>query len=247
MGSQLEYENYRITEEALEGLPVIVQKYLVHTGIIGRYWIDTVRLKQVGRFRQSRDHSWMPVTAVETYSTNPPGFEWDARFKVAGIPLLRAKDRYESGHGHMFGKLAGLLTVFDDRGEQIDQASLMRYLNEMMWFPTAFLGSNITWTAIDEHIAEVMISDKGHRVSATMYFDAIGQLINFTAMRYRENEGEFSLDPWSTPVTGYGKLEGLNLPISGHAVWNLPEGDLSYAELEVVELHYHTAEQSSGT
>jgi len=26
---------------------------------------------------------------------------------------------------------------------------MLRYLDEMTWFPTAFLGDNITWQAVD--------------------------------------------------------------------------------------------------
>ena len=60
-------------------------------------------------------------------------------------------------------------------------------------------------------------------------------------MRYREIDGEFSLDPWSTPITSYGELAGLNLPVRGQAVWNLPSGDLSYADLEITEVEYNSA------
>ena len=71
-----------------------------------------------------------------------------------------------------------------------------------------------------------------------MYFDEVGRLTNFTAMRYREIEGEYSLDPWSTPMTEYGERAGLILPVRGTAVWNLASGDLPYAELEITEVEY---------
>jgi len=35
-------------------------------------------------------------------------------------------------------------------GSEIDQGAMMRYLNEMTWFPAAFLGENISWRAIDD-------------------------------------------------------------------------------------------------
>jgi hypothetical protein len=159
---------------------------------------------------------------------------------VAGLPLLRARDRYAGGQGHMFGKLAGLITVFDARGDELDQATMIRYLNEIMWFPTAFLGENITWQAVDDQSAEVTFTDGGKSVSGRMFFDQVGRLTNFTALRYREMEGQYSLDPWSTPMTGYGVLAGLNLPLRGQAVWNLPEGDLVYADLEVTEVAYNS-------
>jgi hypothetical protein len=225
----------------LENLPEAVQRYLAYTGVVGKPWIDSVRLKQVGKFRQGLERPWMPVTAEEFYTTNPPTLIWNARFKVAGLPLLRARDKYESGQGHMFGKLAGLITVFDVSGEKLDRATMIRYLNEIMWFPTAFLGENITWEDVDAHSAQVTFSDFGKSVSAKMFFDDAGRLTNFTTMRYREIDGEFSLDPWSTPIMDYGERAGLNLPTRGQAVWNLPCGDLLYADLEITEVEYNLA------
>ncbi len=230
-----------VTTDMLEELPEPVQRYLNYTGVVGYPWIETVWLKQRGKFRQGLERPWMPVTAEEIYTTDPPSLVWNARFKIAGLPLLRAKDRYENGHGHMFGKLAGLVTVFDVTGEKLDQSTMLRYLNEIIWFPTAFLGENISWEEVDENAAKVTFTDHGKSVSATMHFDDTGRLTNFTTMRYREIDGDFSFDPWSTPITGYGEFAGLNLPVRGEAVWNLPAGDLKYADLEIIEIEYNSA------
>jgi hypothetical protein len=230
-----------VTAEMLQNLPEPVQRYMIYTGVVGKPWIDTVHLKQAGRFRQGLDRPWMPMTAEQWYTTNPPAFVWNARFKVAGLPLVRARDKYESGQGHMFGKIAGLFTIFDIRGEKLDQGTMLRYLNEMMWLPSTFLGENISWRSVDDHSAQVIFTDCSKSVSARMFFDEVGRLTNFTAMRYREIGGEFSLDPWSTPITSYGVRAGLNLPVRGQAVWNLPSGDLVYADLEITEIEYNTA------
>jgi hypothetical protein len=228
-----------VTAEMLKNLPEPVQRYMHYTGVVGKPWIDTVHLKQSGSFRRGVDQPWMPMTAEQFYTTDPPGFVWKARFKVAGLPLLRARDTYKDGHGRMFARLAGLIKVFDVRGEKLDQGTMLRYLSEMIWFPTAFLGKNITWQEVDEHSAEVTFSDRGRSVSAHMFFDDEGRFTDFTAMRYREVDGDFSLDPWSTPITGYGTLAGLNLPVRGQAVWKLPSGDLPYAQLEITSVEYN--------
>jgi hypothetical protein len=225
----------------LADLPAPVQRYLNYTGVVGKPWVNSVHLKQTGRFRQGLERPWMPMTAVQSYITDPPAFIWNARFKVAGLPLLRARDKYEAGHGHMFGKLAGLFTVFDVRGEQLDQGAMLRYLSEMIWFPSTFLGENIAWAVVDDHIAQVTLTDHGKSVSAYMHFDETGKVTNFTADRHREVDGEFSLDPWSTPVTKYGMMAGLYLPVCGQAVWNLPAGDFVYIEVEITEITYNSS------
>jgi hypothetical protein len=229
-----------VTPEMLQDLPEVVQRYLNYTEIIGKPQIDTVYLRQTGKFRQGLDRPWMPMSAEQWYTTNPPGFLWKAQFKLAGLPLLHAQDKYQSGQGHMFGKLAGLFTVFNVRGEKLDQGAMLRYLSEMIWFPSAFLDENITWKSRDDHTAEVTFTDHGKSVSGLMHFDETGKFTNFTADRYREIDGDFSLDPWATPVERYGVLAGLNLPVHGKAVWNLPEGDFAYVELEITEIKYNT-------
>lgn len=40
------------------------------------------------------------------------------------------------------------------------------------------------------------------------------------------------------PVYEYGELAGLKLPVSGKAVWKLPEGDLEYIDMTITELQY---------
>ena len=74
-----------------------------------------------------------------------------------------------------------------------------------------------------------------------MYFDAEGRLVDFVAHRYRMADGGYSYDTWSAPVTAYGELAGLRLPVGGKAVWKLPEGDLEYIDLAITELDYNAA------
>lgn len=64
-----------------------------------------------------------------------------------------------------------------------------------MWFPSAFLGNNISFEPIDANSAKVTLKDIGKSVTATMYFDDDGKLINFTAPRYRNmGNGKFELE-----------------------------------------------------
>lgn len=57
-------------------------------------------------------------------------------------------------------------------------------------------------------------------------------------MRYRMVGGRPLLATWSTPVTAYGEFEGLKLPVRGKAVWKLPDGDLEYLDVTIIELRY---------
>jgi len=231
--------NRIVTADLLKNLPAPAQRYLNYAGIVGKPWIDTVRIKYEGIFRLGADKPWMPIKADQVYTTNPPSFHWKARFKMFGLWMVKGDDTYKAGQGHMFGKIAGLYTVFDARGPELDQGTMLRYLNEMMWFPSALLSDYVTWQAVDDHSFDVTFADCGKSVTARFIIDAEGRLLNFVTQRYRENKGKYTLDTWTTPMIEYGTLAGLNLPLHGQAVWKLPTGDLPYGDLKLTEVEYN--------
>lgn len=234
-----EHKPVIVTEEMLQKLPDSVKRYFTYTGVVGKPIVQTVRLKQVGKIRKDDTQQWMNFEAKQYYSVNSPGFVWIAYMKILGLPLMRVRDYYMKGRGNILVKALSLFTVANSRGEKLDQGAMMRYLNEMMWFPSAYLGKNISFESVDADSARVTLKDMDKSVTATMYFDDEGKLTNFKALRYRDmGNGRFELEKWSTPVKEYGEFEGLNLPIKGSAVWNLREGDLEYIEATITNLKY---------
>lgn len=229
-----------VTEEMLQKLPDPVKRYLIYTGVVGKPIVQTVRLKQVGKIRKDITQPWMNFEAKQYYSVSPPGFVWIAYMKTFGLPLMRVRDYYLEGRGNILVKALSLFTVADSGGEKMDQGAMTRYLNEMMWFPSAYLGKNISFEPIDASSAKVTLKDMGKNVTATMYFDDEGKLTNFMAPRYRDmGKGKFELENWSTPIRGYGEFEGLRLPIQGAGVWNLREGDLEYIDVKITDLKFN--------
>lgn len=138
----------------------------------------------------------------------------------------------------MLIKAASLITVANASGEAMDQGSMLRYLNEMMWFPTALLGDNISFQAIGDTSARVTLTDHGRTATATMSFDAEGRLIEFVAKRSAMAAGGSRLATWSVPVIEYGEVEGLRLPVRVKAVWRLADGDLDYIDVRITQLQY---------
>jgi hypothetical protein len=239
MNTQVNTNTRIVTDDLLKNLPEPAQRYLNYTGVVGQPWINTVRVNYEGIFRQGADKPWLPIKADQVYTTNPPGFHWIARLKMAGLWIVSGSDTYKGGQGHMFGKVAGLYTLFDARGVEMDQGAMMRYLNEMTWFPIALLSDYITWQAVDDRSFDVTFTDCGKSVTARFIVDELGRLTNFLAKRYRENKGTYTFDTWTTPMTEWGKLAGLNLPIRGQAVWKLPTGDLPYMDMKLTEIEYN--------
>ncbi len=229
-----------VTEEMLQKLPEPVKRYLAYTGVVGKPMVQKVRLKQIGKIRKDFTQPWMNFEAKQYYSVSPPGFVWVAHMKFFGLPFVRVRDYYMEGKGSILVKALSLLTIGNSEGKEMDQGAMMRYLNEMMWFPSAFLGKNVSFEYIDANSARVTLKDIDKSVTAIMYFDDEGKLTNFMAPRYRDmGKDRFEFEHWSTPIREYGEFEGLNLPRKGSGVWNLKEGDLEYIDVTVTDLNYN--------
>jgi len=227
-----------ITEEGLEGLPEPVQKYLRYTGAIGKEKTEAVRLKQKGSFRQG-DRPWMPFEAEQYYTTNPPSFIWIADMKAFPLLSVKGRDMYYQGKGNMLIKISPFVTIADARGKEIDQGTLVRYLNEVMWFPSAYLNDYVKWESIDSTSAKATITYGGVTASAILYFDDEGKLTNFVAQRYMMEDEKYSLETWATPIEEYREINGLRLPVKGEGVWKLDSGDFPYIRVEITDIEYN--------
>lgn len=227
----------RVTSEQLAALPPTAQRYFTHARVAAGTAIPRlVRLKQKGRIRSSTDAGWMTFEATEIYSTNPPALIWRAWFPTPVMPVVLGRDEYLDGQGSIVMKMLALMPVADERGEELAAAGLMRYLNEMMWFPAAMLGGNVAIGAVDDTSFSLAIEDRGMRAEAVIEVDADGRPLNFAALRY--NTGTRSMERWETPLSAEATFGDHVLPSTGSAVWKLAAGDLSYIELDITEVAY---------
>ena len=225
-----------LDEAALEQLPVPVAQSLRRSGVLGHPIPQRVQLRQRGEILL-RDR-WLPFTAGETYTLDPPSFEWKAVVRMAGLPIARAKDSLVGGRGRMHVRLLNLITVVDATGTEMDQGALMRWLNETMWFPQVWATDVISWQPVDDVSAIGRVSAGDATVEAEFRFDSKGRLVDFRGDRYRVEGDTAALSPWRTPITGHGSFAGVEVPIGGYAVWELEDGDLEYIRLQVTDIEY---------
>ena len=220
----------------LEKLPPPVRRWLEVSGTVGRPHATTVRLKQRGEMRTGPDKPWMPVAAEQYFSVDPPGFVWSVKARMMrGLPIA-GRDRYADGHGHVLLKVASVLTVADGVGPEIDQGTLLRYLGEIVWFPSAALSDAISWEAIDERRARATMRHAGVTATAVFAFDERGRFASLTADRYMSGEGGSRLERWVIPATEWRTIRGVEMPVRGNAVWKLAGGDFDYYRWEIIDV-----------
>lgn len=223
-----------VTEEMLAPLPEPAQRYLRASRIVGTPIPTTVTLWQKGRIRNSPAADWMALEAEETYSLLPPAFVWRAYLPSRGVPMAIGRDQYGFGEGSILIKLAGTFPVADEHGAELGPAGLMRFLNEMMWFPAAFLLPQVRITPVDADRFRATLRDGDLEASAVLTVDTAGRLIDFTAQRYDTSTRQMLT--WRTPISAWTDFHGLLLPQRGAAVWERPDGAFSYIELDITDV-----------
>jgi hypothetical protein len=232
----------RFAPDELAGLPAPVARYFTFALTMGQPLMRRVRLLQEGTFARARD-SWAPFTAVEDLSVSPPGFVWDARIRMAPLIATHVRDSYLDGEGVMHGKLAGLVTVVDQRGTpEMAASSLLRYLAESPWLPNALLPSaGVRWEAVDERSARATLSHAGVTASMQAHFGPRGEIERITAERHRDVNGAAELTPWEGRFSEYARLEGMMVPLAAEVGWMLPDGWFPYWRGRTVEAQFTPA------
>jgi hypothetical protein len=223
----------------LIGLPEPVQRYLGYADVVGRERVQTIRLKQRGFFRMQADQSWMPLSAEQYYTTDPPAFLWFGTIKPSRLLSISSRDMFAAGQGQMLIKLLSLVTLTEARGPQVDQGELARYLSEIVWFPTAWLSDYLQWQAVDAQSARVTLTHQDVTASAVLHFNEDGSIRELEAERYRQLNDQYVLDRWVTPLADYQVRDRFRIPIKGEAAWRLKSGDFTYFRGEVVEIEYN--------
>lgn len=229
----------RVTEEDIIDLPIGVQRWLTYSGVIGRERLRSARLKQRAEMRMEAGSRWMPVEAEQYFTADKPGFIWSATIKAAPFIHISGRDKYQNGKGSMLIKPMSLFTVADSKGKEVDQGTLLRYLAETMWFPSAALNDYIQWVEVDDNNVKATMSYLETTASGIFSINELGEVTNFEAERYGEFDGDYRLETWSIPVTDYRTFQGIKVPTKGEITWKLDEGDFNWFNFEVMELEYN--------
>ena len=168
----------RYDPEQLEGLPEPVRRYFHFALKPGQPMIARARIEQRGEFAK-KPNQWAKFTAKETFTTQPPGFSWDAKISMAPLFSVHVRDGYRNGEGVLIAKILGVLPVANEKGNaQVNAGELMRYLSELPYLPTALLpGNGVRWTAIDDEWAQATLVDGKTRVCIDVRIDGRGAMI----------------------------------------------------------------------
>ncbi|MEO3947812.1 DUF6544 family protein [Gorillibacterium sp. CAU 1737] len=158
---------------------------------------------------------------------------------LAGVPF-EGLDTFLAGKGGMKGVLGKLFPLFDQHSQELDQASLVTYLSEVLLFPSAALESGIVWNPIDDTQVKATLSAYGLSVSGWFQFREGGESVSFTTDdRYVvESDGTSRQVRWSALMDNFKVVDGIRQPTRMRAVWHEKSGDVVYFDSDNLTLHY---------
>ncbi len=216
----------------IETLPEPVRRYFHAALRPGQPVVDSARIATEGEFLLDDSRMrWAPFTADQLFRARPPGFDWDARIRVAPGTAIFVRDAYRDGVGTLRAEVLGLVTVAEQApSRELARGELLRWLAEAPWFPTALLPSQgVRWEAVGEGRARATIEDRGVSASLEFRFGSDGLVSSvFAPDRPRTVGGAIAATPWEGMWTASSPRNGMRVPSAGEVAWLLPEGRVPY-------------------
>jgi hypothetical protein len=163
----------------------------------------------------------------------------------------------------MFGLPVDVLHVFDERGAtmrvkllsvipmvsaagpEMDRAETVTIFNDLcVLAPAALVHAPVDWEPVDARRVRGTYRRSGQSVSADLYFDDSGDLVDFVSddrLRAAPDGRSFTQQRWSTPLAGYRSFGRRRIAGDGEGRWHAPapEGEFAYVEFHVRQIEYN--------
>ncbi|OPX87320.1 MAG: hypothetical protein A4E53_02502 [Pelotomaculum sp. PtaB.Bin104] len=242
--SGLHAQNQVFTKEDIADLPLPLQRYFDNCGFIGQPKMSNMKiLHNDVDFILSSSMPKLKIKYIQYNSVEKPERVALIDTHLYSIPF-EGIDSYQNGIGSMKGVIAKSVTLFNQKGEALNQSSLVNCLAESLLMPNFALQDFMSWEAIDANHAKGTISYYGISASGVFSFDKNGLLESFTTddRLYVDTKGNQKQVKWSAICGDYRDINGIKQPKSLQAVWHLPEGDLVYFDGHDTVVQYDVAE-----
>jgi hypothetical protein len=224
----------------LAALPPPVGKYLQYSGVVGTPKLRNMRVEFEGEMRD-KGKDYFPFHSVQYNFFEEPTrlFFMKARMKGMTVPGYH---RYSGQHASMDIRLFGLFPVVQESGPVMDTTETVTFFNDMcLLAPASLLDPRIRWEEKDSLSAKATFTNGPITVSAMLYFNEQGQLVNFISEDRTAIQQKMKI-PFSTPVHSYMEINGRPVLSEGDAVWHYPDGAFTYGKFRLTEIAFNVDE-----
>lgn len=229
-----------LTENDITHLPPIVQSYLRYTKSVGQPRIKNFRAAFTGRMRSNPSDDFMQLQSVQYNFYSQPSRYFFMTAGKLGLPATGVHI-YQNQTATFEVKMLNWFAVVDAKGDKMNQSETVTLLNDMCCIaPGTLIDDRLKWENINDTTARVTLTNGDISVSAELYFSKNGALQNFISKdRYHTDGKIYENYPWATPLSDYRMLNGYLLPGKAKLIYQRPDGDFTYGELEFKSVRFN--------
>ncbi|MBC7510757.1 MAG: hypothetical protein H7320_18735 [Ferruginibacter sp.] len=219
-----------LTEQDIHSLPFPVQKYLRYCGAVNKPKVNNMKLIFNGEMRD-KGKDWFKFRSVQYNFFDEPTRLFFMKAKMKGF-TVPGYHKYSKATALMDIRLFGFFPVLKKAVKEMNQAETVTLLNEMcLMAPATLIDKRITWQATDSNSAKATFTNHGISITAILYFNAQRQLIDFIS-----NDRDINHYLFSTPVSNYKNINGINIMTYGETTWHHPDGKFDYGKFNCKEI-----------
>jgi hypothetical protein len=230
-------KNTVLTEGDIKSLPMLIRQYIRYTGSLDKPKLLSAKVLFDGEMRE-KGKDWFTFKSEQHNFFDEPTRLFFMKAKMFGVSVL-GYHAYKKGEATMQIKLLGLYPIVDMKKGELNKAETVTLFNDMCIFaPAALIDKRITWAVVDSLSVKAIFTNQGNTISAILYFNDIGQLVNFVSDdRYAISD--MKQYRFSTPISGYKNMNGYNVPTYGETIWHYPDGAFCYGKFYLKEVKYN--------
>jgi hypothetical protein len=235
-------KNDLLTEVDIISLPAPVQKYIRLSGSLNKPKVKNMKVVFDGEMRE-KGKDYFKFTSVQYNFFNEPARLFFMKGKMFGI-IVPGYHYYHDATATMQIKLFGLINVVNIKGLIMNKAETVTVFNDMcLMAPATLIDKRIEWTAIDSLSAKASFTNGVNKITATLYFNELGQLVNFISDD--RSATDMKQYRFSTPVKDYTQINGMNIWRNGETIWHYPDGEFVYGKFIFKSIEYNVTESKN--
>jgi len=222
-----------LTEKDIKQLPEPVQRYLKYVGVIDKPKVKNVKVLFEGQMRE-KGKDYFPFISEQFNFFNEPTRLFFMKGKIFGVNFL-GYHNYSNSEATMDIRLFGLFSIVKKSGEIMDKVETVTLFNDMcLLAPATLIDKRIQWESINDTLVKATFTNKKISITADLYFNNQGQLVNFIS-----KDRDINQYPFLTPVSEYRIINGYNLMSKAEAVWDYTDGKFTYGKFNLKEVVYN--------
>ncbi|WP_346935912.1 DUF6544 family protein [Clostridium sp.] len=234
-------ENKKNTKYTLENLPQSIQSFYSYTKLVNKVNSNHVSFDfKDADFLNIEMNKKLKIDYSEHIFGDVPSRFAFIDSSLYGIPF-QGLDSFINGEGGMKGVVAKNITLFNQRGEDMNRAALVTWLAEIIFMPSQLLSGDVDIKEIDKNTVDVSITYDNISASGIYKFLDSGELVEFTtddrALIY--NDGRLEYRKWSALYEDYKNIDDLLLPNRLKSKWHFDNEDIIYFDGTDIEYTFY--------